>query len=117
MKLKSDRTLEKNITVYITQLSTITAGEVYNDNASKYLYSTLINPLLKDLNGIASLIIIPDQNLMNVPFEAFKNENGKYLIEDYAITYQFTLPFLQKNTTIFSEKNAVAFALPFACKQ
>ncbi len=112
-EIKPGITLEKNITDYTTQLSTITAGEVYSDTASKYLYNTLINPLLKDLDGITSLIIIPGQNLINVPFEAFKNKDNKYLIENYAITYQFALPFLQKNTTAFNERHAVAFA-PFA---
>ena len=111
-EIKFERDIEKNITDYIQQLSSNSAGQFYNESAAKYLYRVFINPLLNDLNGITSLVIIPDQELINIPFESFQPDDNKFLIQNYDITYQYALPFLQKNKNDFNINNAVAFA-PF----
>lgn len=111
--IAADTLFNKNIDNYEAQLSSNITGTKYNADASKYLYAHLITPLSNDLSGTSSLIIIPDQNLINVPFEALQSNDDKYLVEDYAVTYQFALPFLQKNSTVFNKTKAIAFA-PFA---
>lgn len=111
----NDISLNKNIYDFINFLSTANIGATFNRTAAKNLYNALISPLTKYLNGVTSLIIIPDQEFINLPFEAFMLTDNKYLIEDYAVTYQFALPFLQKTITTFNQKEAIAFA-PFTHK-
>ncbi|WP_298320135.1 CHAT domain-containing protein [uncultured Aquimarina sp.] len=43
------------------------------------------------------LIIIPDNNLLNLPFEALINKEGNYLIENYDISYAYSISFLEQN--------------------
>jgi CHAT domain-containing protein len=114
-EIRNDTLLNKNIYDFINFLSTANIGTTFNKIGAKNLYNSLVNPLRKYLNGITSLIIIPDQEFINLPFEAFQLPNNKYLVEDYSITYQFALPFLQKTRTAFNQKEAIAFA-PFAHK-
>ncbi len=113
--IDSDAALEKNIATYIRQLTFNNAGNAYDATAALYLYSKLVQPVVKDLKGVTSLVIIPSQNLINIPFEAFQPAINKYLVEAYAITYQYALPFLQKGKLRFDKKAAIALA-PFADK-
>ncbi len=113
-KIKTDSFFVNNITLFVEGLSNNNAGEFYNNIYAKNLYKLLITPLQTDLKNITSLIIIPDQELINIPFEAFQTNTNKYLIEDFDITYQYALPFLQKDTLLNNEY-AIAFA-PFASK-
>ncbi|TKK71891.1 CHAT domain-containing protein [Ilyomonas limi] len=112
-EIDSDAILEKNIDSYVRQLTGADVGKAYDENAAMYLYGTLVQPFAGDINDITSLVIIPDQNLINVPFEAFQKANSKYLIQDYTITYQYALPFLQKESLTLDKDKAIAFA-PFA---
>ncbi|HEX8316659.1 MAG TPA: CHAT domain-containing tetratricopeptide repeat protein [Flavisolibacter sp.] len=61
---------------------------------------------------LRQLIIIPDDVLAYFPFESLRSE-GKYLIEQVAVQYQFSTALLEKNTTDFSKAKTLAFA-PFA---
>lgn len=114
-EIKNDTAFNKNIINFLNTLSTVKAGTSFNKTIAADLYEMLMKPLMKDLNGITSLVVIPDQELINLPFEAFLLPNNKYLIEDFAVTYQLALPFLQKNTMAFSKNNSIAFA-PFTHK-
>jgi len=114
-EISNDTFLNKNIDDFINFLSTANIGATFNKTAAKNLYNALVNPLTKYLNGVTSLIIIPDQEFINLPFEAFMLTDNKYLVEDYAVTYQFALPFLQKTVTTFTKEGAIAFA-PFTRK-
>jgi hypothetical protein len=111
-EISNDAFLNKNIDDFINFLSIANIGTTFNKTAAKNLYNALINPLTKYLNGVRSLIVIPDQEFINLPFEAFMLADNKYLVEDYTVTYQFALPFLQKTVTTFNQKEAIAFA-PF----
>ncbi len=108
-----DSILVKNINEFADNLSGNNIGTKYNNEPARYLYEHLFQPLINNLDGINSLIIIPDENLVNLPFEAFEKTDGNYLLQDYTITYQYALPFLQKDEDGFSIKHAVAFA-PYA---
>ncbi len=108
-----DSKFESEINEYTHQLTENNSGKAYNNQSAKFLYAKLITPVLDDINHIKSLIIIPDKNLINVPFEAFESADNKYLIQSFAVTYQYALPLLQTNKTKFSINKAVAFA-PFA---
>ncbi len=111
--IKADADLQTHIDDYVRELSVSDIGKAYNSNGALYLYDKLVRPLENDISHVTSLVIIPDQNLINIPFEAFQPNNQTYLIQNYAVTYQYALPFLQKNETRFAENKAIAFA-PFA---
>jgi CHAT domain-containing protein len=52
------------------------------------LYDLLFTTDIKNLIAISNnLYIVPTGPLYLLPFEALKNKNGRYLIEDYAVSY------------------------------
>jgi len=62
-------------------------------NSGTKLYAYLIKPFENELNTINKLVIIPDNELSRIPFEALVyNENGvdKFLIEKLAISYNYS---------------------------
>lgn len=113
--LTGDSMLRKELYKFTEDLSTGNTGKAYDPAPAKYLHSVLVAPILKQLIGISSLVIIPDQELINIPFEALQAEDGSYLVENYVISYQYALPFLQKNNVLFDKENALAVA-PFSAK-
>ncbi len=54
------------------------------------LYEHLIKPIEDSISGCRHLRIIPSRELFGLPFSALINSKGKFLIEDYEISY---LPF------------------------
>lgn len=111
-ELVNDSLLATNISAYRQGLSGGIAGKSYDENNEMYLYNVLVKPLVNDIADVESLVIIPDQDLINLPFEALR-ANDKYLVENYTISYQFALSFLQKSKAAYNPKDALAFA-PFA---
>lgn len=73
-----------------------------------WFYEQLLAPLLQQHPEINRLIIVPDDQLGHLPFEAFLVEPststtpdyGKlhYLIQDYKISYNYSSTLLQENT-------------------
>ena len=59
----------------------------YLDQFLKHWYSFLIAPLANDILGKKNLIIGGGEELNYLPFEAFKNSNNQYLLENYNVTY------------------------------
>lgn len=104
--------LDTALAAYIDELTAGNNGSSYNSAPARYLYTSFIQPLQKQLDGITELVVIPGQGFINIPFEAFQTNDNKLMVEDYAITYQPALSFLQKHKETFSEKDAIAFA-PF----
>jgi len=67
----------------------------FKQNA-KFIYDALLAdgmPLLKDKKH---LVIVPSGMICDVPFQALMNENGRYLIEDFSISYTPSLTALAK---------------------
>ncbi len=79
------------------------------------LYEKLIKPVISRIETKKSLIIIPDDYLFYIPFEAIftdKNEgnaidfrNFGYLIKDYEIKYNYSLNLWKFNNEIGKTKN------------
>ncbi len=57
---------------------------------SRELYYGLVRPVAGSLKDISRLLIIPDEELSMLPFEALRNGSGNYLIEKYAVSYGFS---------------------------
>lgn len=81
------------------------SADVYNSyiNALAYMYQNLVSPIKENIAG-TSLVIIPDEELSYLPFEAFIKElpqkksygfDGlKFLIFDYSIAYSYSNSFI-----------------------
>jgi CHAT domain-containing protein len=112
-----DATFFKSIDTFKNALHNTNADQRFNGtNASYRLYQMLIEPVLPKLLQTKRLIIIPDDELNYLPFEALTDKNNKYLIESFSIQYQFTSALLKKNKTRASLPGTLSFA-PFATKE
>lgn len=80
---------------------------------SQYLYEKLISPSLPLIKNKKELIIIPDDELNSLPFEALKDGKGRYLIENFVIHYQYSASLLLP-TVNFKKQFAVLAMAPFA---
>lgn len=57
-------------------------------SALSKLYRLLIGPVEKNLASCKDLIIIPNQSLHFLPFQAIMNARGEYLIQKYNLVYE-----------------------------
>lgn len=87
----------------------------YNGAAvSKQLYKLIIQPVWNKIKGMQNLIIIPDDELNNLPFEALTNEQGDYLLQKFSIQYQYSTALL-KDDVVRKNTNETALAMaPFS---
>jgi CHAT domain-containing protein len=69
----------------------------YADSAAE-LYDLLIEPAAEQLRKKATLVIVPDDILWDLPFQALQPAPNHYLIEDYAISYAPSLTVLNEMT-------------------
>ncbi|WP_044399849.1 CHAT domain-containing protein [Lacinutrix sp. Hel_I_90] len=102
-KLNNHDILSELVNEYLTLISkplNNTLDLEKQETTAKQLYDKLF-PFKSDsiFKGKTKLVIIPDYTLQNLPFESLKN-NKKYLIEDYEISYAYSLSFLNYNKTI-----------------
>lgn len=97
-------------------LHSTSAEQRYNGtNASKILYELLIEPIKSKLLQTKRLVIIPDDELNYLPFEALQDENKKYLIENFSVQYQYSTALLGKEEKTNYSPGTLSFA-PFATK-
>lgn len=78
--------LKEKVAAYLTALKTANPEFISH---SKALYSELIAPL--SLKSKDRVVIVPDGFLANLPFETLLSVDGKYLIEDHAVSYTYSL--------------------------
>jgi len=73
--------------------------------------SKTIIPFDIDTKKINRLLIIPDYNLQNIPFESLTHNNG-FLIKDFEISYAYSYSYLIKNNEIDRnpKKHLISFA-------
>lgn len=83
---------------------------------SKELSTLLLSPAQKDLKNHANLVIIPDDILWELPFQALVTQENHYLVEQHALSYAPSLTVLletsglQKNSK--KNKGLLAFGNP-----
>jgi tetratricopeptide (TPR) repeat protein len=95
-KAKKNDALEKLINFYRSLLTnTLPENEQPRREIARALYDFLIKPMLPQIQGKKDLIIIPDGVLGFLPFETLIDEEGKYLIESYNITYAQSMGVMQ----------------------
>ncbi|MDX2030164.1 MAG: CHAT domain-containing protein [Blastocatellia bacterium] len=62
--------------------------------AASRLHRLLIQPAAAQLAGRSRLVIVRDAGLWELPFQALKNGAGRYLLEDFAVSYAPSLTAL-----------------------
>jgi CHAT domain-containing protein len=77
---------------------------------SKELYSLLLKPAQKQLQGKTNLIISPDNVLWDLPFQVLLSQESRYLIENAAISYTPSLSVLREVRLAKKNKQAPAKA-------
>lgn len=77
------------------------------------LYQVLIKPIYPSLKQYARLVVIPDDELNDLPFEAMQDENKKYLLEQFSVQYQFSTALFGETPQSGYLSQSLAFA-PFA---
>ncbi|MGQ0740596.1 MAG: CHAT domain-containing protein [Bacteroidota bacterium] len=81
--------------------------------SATWLYQQLLAPLLPALAQTKRLIIIPDDELYHLPFEALQDENRNYLLQKFSIQYQYSAALLGGEGSSKLSGSVLSFA-PFA---
>lgn len=101
--------------------TSIETGDLGFSEKSRNLYSLLIKPAATQLIGKNNLIIVPDDVLWNLPFQALQTLDGKYLAETTAISYAPSLTALwemrKRSTDLKAERTLLAFGNPVVDKE
>ncbi len=111
IELPVDSSMVSKVKKFLTGIRKNNLDLTYENGT--WLYKSLLEPLIPSIKGAKSLIIIPDQILNNIPFEALITGGKKiapsYFIEKYALTYQISASIWQDksksspgNTTLLS---------------
>lgn len=113
-KIPADHSFYSTIDKFIKALHTV-SGETRFDqkNASQKIYSLLIAPVHSSLSATNRLIIIPDDELNYIPFEALQDSSGNYLVQNFSVQYQYSASLLEKRKRGIAKTGILSFA-PFA---
>jgi CHAT domain-containing protein/Tfp pilus assembly protein PilF len=63
---------------------------------ARALYDLLLKPACAELQGKTRLVIIPDDTLWELPFQALRSTETRYVLEDQAISYAPSLGVLKE---------------------
>lgn len=89
-------------------------GQRYNGTGpAMWLYRQLIQPAQASIAQMKRLVIIPDDELNYLPFDALQDGNRRFLFEKYAIQYQYSTALLGNNNGKAYSHALVSFA-PFS---
>jgi CHAT domain-containing protein/Tfp pilus assembly protein PilF len=81
--------------------------------SARALYDLVLGPMRASINGLTELIIVPDGNLWDLPFQALQPAAGRYLIEDVAISYAPSVTVLREAMRRRPEARTAPAALAF----
>jgi len=85
-----DSVFFNNLKLFRNALNNAAPGSRYEGTAAAvYLYQKLVRPLKPEIAQLNRLILIPDDELNYIPFEALQDENGNYLLQQFSIQYQY----------------------------
>jgi CHAT domain-containing protein len=88
---------KKNLTERVDQFrERIANNSMGIDKPSAELYQLLLGPAAPMITGKKTLILVPDDVLWEMPFQALKDSAGRYLIENHAIFYAPSLTALRE---------------------
>ncbi len=110
-----DTSFFSSIISFKASLNNFAAEQKYNGAAvSAQLYNSTVKPVWDKIKNLDKLLIIPDDELNSLPFEALQDENGNYLLEKFTVQYRYSTALLQNdNKTKLADKTSLAMA-PFS---
>ena len=118
-RIETDEIFYKTFNSFIRQTYQISDGERYEGYPlANMLYNYLLKPIEPFISNANRLIIIPDENLFYLPFDALmkSSEKGDYLLNQYVISYHYsTSLLLQKKSPSanHSKKDSVLAFAPY----
>ena len=68
------------------------------ETSARRLYDQLVKPAEKQLRGINKLIIVPDGQLWDLPFQALRRDDD-YVLDDFVVSYAPSLSVLREMKT------------------
>jgi CHAT domain-containing protein/Tfp pilus assembly protein PilF len=74
-------------------------------DSARSLYDLLLTPAATQLAGKSSLIVVPDDVLWELPFQALQSAQNRFLLEDYAISYAPSLTVLREMIKLRRNRN------------
>jgi len=95
------------------------AKEAYIEAAS-WFYQAFWKPIAQDIEGVEQVIIIPDNILGYIPFEALLVEQADlsteynamhYLVQDYIIHYGYSAQLMLENTKFKKQSHSTGFQM------
>jgi CHAT domain-containing protein/Tfp pilus assembly protein PilF len=110
-----DSSFFKRLQHFILSLHSVNGEKKYDGNeSSSFFYTALISPFQSVIKEIQRLIIIPEEELNYLPFEALQNEQHEYLLNSFAIQYQYSAALLGSGDDIKSAYNTSVLGMaPF----
>jgi tetratricopeptide (TPR) repeat protein len=95
-KFRKDSLYQQALQDVNTELRTLVPGLAYRGHKNaKLLYNRLIRPAEAYLKNTTSLLIIPHNELGQLPFDVLEDADNTYLLERFDITYQYAASFLR----------------------
>jgi CHAT domain-containing protein len=105
----SERNLSEKVKVWTSKIAN---RDLAFKKDARELFNLLISPLESDLKHVSDLIIVPENCLWRLPFQALLDSEGKYLIESHPVSYVPSLKVLStirsRNTEVFTDSDEVA---------
>jgi CHAT domain-containing protein/tetratricopeptide (TPR) repeat protein len=74
----------------------LAARDLRADDSGRRLYDAVIAPIRPLLHATTSVIVIPDGGLWNLPFQALRAPDARYLVEDMAVSYAPSVTVLRE---------------------
>lgn len=72
------------------------------------LYESLLKPAEQQIKNKSSLLIVPDNILWDLPFQALQSSPAHYVIEDFAISYAQSATLLQEIINLQNKRGKTA---------
>lgn len=114
-RVSHPRTLDVALRGLLTHLRTVVPGRAYGGRVyAEALYDQLIRPAEPHLTGVRSLLVIPHDELAQLPFEALHDYRQRYLLERFDVTYQYAASFLQGRRADATRLSRMLSVAPFA---
>ncbi len=101
-EIENIENLKKNISTFSNLITSPFTSKKEREEykiISNNLYNALIPEHIRS-HLTKKVIIIPDYNLHNIPFEALLTEKNQYLVEEKEISYAYSISFLYENNQL-----------------
>ncbi len=116
-KLPIDTTFFNALKLFKQFLNNYTGEQQYDGKRmSNQLYNTIIKPIFDKIKDKDQLLIIPDDELNNLPFEALGDENGHFLLDKFSVQYQYSTALLTNDFGKIHKNNTLLAMAPFASR-